>query len=622
MFGVSVNHLVSQYYEAWVESNTRNETEVVRFEVNENFYEMEKTVLENERSLNTTMKYLVQKKEKEINSNQVIRIPGGSAEEKIWFVYFDYLSGEGLYNKELSVRQTVERVIALMYFGVALPDGLMWLGVTKETLALAMSKLLMVMDRKFCECLKKLDEPKEYLAYIKKGVLNLVNDDLYGYQSNETNIRVICSHYNLTDQLNKAVETKEKEVKEQKLKAAQSKTNKVFASLRVRKDVVQPIIDEEKIRRMRERLKNKNVKISKINIDGVEDMPTLIFCQDHIRRTVVLSKYKFKSIRDRRNDFVEFVDTEKNLVTAMKKLDKLYRKPMLEAANASIFVEKDIHRIFTTLEKCIINSEKIEQRLRPLVDGFKYDTCVGNDILSVADLITPYLPYTTDYNISEKLFKAIKDIPAMQDIIKKANAAQGSSPADFATLLIQPVQRTMRYPLLLDTLKKHTMKMHPDYEQIVAAEQKYKFFSTTINQRAKMRDGLMSLAETLGNDDIIVNGRYYVTQTEVEENREKMIAVLFNDGIMMIKEKLYTAAKNAKTHSKVKISSIFKFSSKTTISVTNNFLSVYTGNDSLFLMFETTEVCKQWSEEITGIIEDKFWDLDSDLAWLTQYEKR
>ncbi|EDR24340.1 Rho/RAC guanine nucleotide exchange factor, putative [Entamoeba dispar SAW760] len=618
MNGVTGTATVQEYYEAWYSFNTRNVLEVIRFEINGTTFELEKSLLNNRRSIMSAIGFLAEKKKESIERGEIIKIPGNKKEERQWKIYFDYLKGESTYDIELTSRKAVERMVILMYFGVAIPDILVYLGVTRETLSEIMGKFLSVMDRRMTDCLKKIDGEKKLVEYIKRGALHISYYDLNVYNSNEDNIKDICQYYGINEQVEEMVKRKKQENEEKIHELNKNETmSKIYGSLRVRKENIQPKIDIQKINKMRELLAKKNIKISKIQIDPIEDIKALKICQKRISTVVVMEKYQIKKLRDRKKDFIEFVDTERNLVNNMKKLNELYRKPMIEAAKNGQINEKDIKRIFTTLEKCIINSDKFEKALRPLVNSFKYDTCIGNEIFKNAILVTPYLPFTTDYNIADKVWKNIRELPIIQEIISKANKVQGDSPADFPTLLIQPVQRTMRYPLLLETIKKHTPPLHPDYEQIINAEQIFKFFSMTINQRAKMRDGLMDLADLFNNDDLIKDGRYLVNQSEIEISREKYMAFLMNDQIAYVKEKIYSQAKIIKTKSKVKPSII---SINKDMSIDHSSYCIYFKED--IFRFENKQICSQWVDEIQGIIEDKFYDLLNDEAWYSQYLKK
>lgn len=58
--------------------------------------------------------------------------------------------------------------------------------------------------------------------------------------------------------------------------------------------------------------------------------------------------------------------------------------------------------------------------------------------------------------------------PEFVSFLKKAQLSlQGQTGAwDLSSLLIKPVQRILKYPLLLKELTKFTAKDHPDYESI------------------------------------------------------------------------------------------------------------------------------------------------------------
>jgi hypothetical protein len=66
---------------------------------------------------------------------------------------------------------------------------------------------------------------------------------------------------------------------------------------------------------------------------------------------------------------------------------------------------------------------------------------------------------------------------------------------DFDSLLIKPIQRLTKYGLLLNEIKKHTEKSHPDYESVQIAWQKMTMMADHANQAKREAEQLARAVE-------------------------------------------------------------------------------------------------------------------------------
>ncbi|KAH7131939.1 hypothetical protein B0J11DRAFT_211026 [Dendryphion nanum] len=76
------------------------------------------------------------------------------------------------------------------------------------------------------------------------------------------------------------------------------------------------------------------------------------------------------------------------------------------------------------------------------------------------------------------------------------NESKGLTNAwDLDSLLVKPVQRLLKYPLLLDELRKVTPEDHPDYTNIVSAQKELMEISMRINQNKRRKETLRAAAQ-------------------------------------------------------------------------------------------------------------------------------
>lgn len=72
---------------------------------------------------------------------------------------------------------------------------------------------------------------------------------------------------------------------------------------------------------------------------------------------------------------------------------------------------------------------------------------------------------------------------------------------DLQSLLIKPVQRVLKYPLLLDKLVQATSDKHVDYKHIHMARETVAHVAQDINEIKRRKD--------LGGCGLVINGRGY-----------------------------------------------------------------------------------------------------------------
>ncbi|ELP95009.1 hypothetical protein EIN_252130 [Entamoeba invadens IP1] len=673
MIGVEQTQNVDKYYSAWFSYNTRPVTQVIRFEVNGNLFELDKSVVTMERVEKSVLQYVLLKKKDEVDRGDIIHIPGNRTEEKQWKIYFNYISGECIYDRLFSLRKAIEKVVVLLYFGVSLPEILVYLGVSRETQPLIVGRLLMVMDKRMVSSITQLDKEKTWSDYFRRGVQHLVKvpESLTDYYSNSDNVKTMCEYYGLRSELDTMIEEKVKQVEENE--RSRIPLSLFFGSLGVKKET--NVVDMEKMRRLNEMKKKKN--FVKINVEEIrlDKLSNLIYCQRRIRLFVSYSKYSFRLLQLSRNHFTEYVDTERSFCNWMKLFKEVFRDKFMVEVNAGHMEQSTVDGIFLNLLAVIENSEKLERELRPYVTKFRCDTCTGKAIEDTAKFVGALVPFTNDYQPALETFNSVKETPMVQSILIQTTDGQNTQNAanrsrcqsefeafkqqigdgkmsyierlmyesleaklkacpnaakDFTSLLIMPAQRCMRYGTMLEPMVKDMGKLHPDYAPTVSAYKCFKTFAKYTNDNGAMRSALINLAKTFNYTKLAVLGRYLSKQEEGEYEKEKHVIFLLNDSIAFVKEKVYIQAKTKKDKTKVKPLQ-FQINHQTTVKrsidtlMINNVVEISntkSGKTSLAIKLSSVEVAKTWEEEINVNVSLRFFDLNYESAWLDQYKKK
>ena len=118
----------------------------------------------------------------------------------------------------------------------------------------------------------------------------------------------------------------------------------------------------------------------------------------------------------------------------------------------------------------------------------------GHHMTSMEKIYTEYLK---NQDAANRKLQALQKNPKVQIWLKecRAYAHDLTSAWDLDSLLVKPVQRLTRYPLLLDQLLEATPENHPDFTALDSAAREIKGISSRINE-AKKRIELMEQMTT------------------------------------------------------------------------------------------------------------------------------
>ena len=323
---------------------------------------------------------------------------------------------------------------------------------------------------------------------------------------------------------------------------------------------------------------------------------------------LIRKKYSIVSLKKRRDAFKELVETEQSLLKNMKLMDEYFAIPLQQSPMS--------YEIFGLLNRCIDSSQKVLDQFEKTLSEFKYDTLLGETINTTLKFITPLLEYSVYYSKMENKWKHIKITPLGKSVIQKASEA--IQPQTLEQLLIQPVQRTMRYPMMIEVLMKSTSIYNPDYSQLKDAHSGFHQFCQILNERTKMREKLIEIANQHQVEGLIIHGRFHLFSAEcnLKENKKKYPSnvVLCNDKIFFFgtKEKKNTLFKSYDLCDDLNVSSekqckllLFKMNEQSSVKIT----------------FKKQEDADEFSRLIQWSISTCFYKLDDESNWLEQIKK-
>ncbi|EDR28064.1 Rho/RAC guanine nucleotide exchange factor, putative [Entamoeba dispar SAW760] len=329
----------------------------------------------------------------------------------------------------------------------------------------------------------------------------------------------------------------------------------------------------------------------------------VIQLEEIIRRHMMQMMYNTNSLRKRKDAFIEFVETERSLLKNMEMM-KIYFADPLEN-------EPKVQTVFGLLNQCIAASKSILVTLEQGINEYKYDTNLGEIINSTLQFITPLLEYSISYNTMATVWKEIKNTINGKKVVQQA--AEKISPQTLEQLLIQPVQRAMRYPMMIEGLMKVTSPYNPDYTTLQSAYSGFHQFCQILNERAKMRDRLVEVAKEHQIDSIVAKGRFHLftAKGELKDKKKQQVTIeLCND-------KIYFFGKKEKKNVLVK-----EYELSCDINSSTNGPNVtlvkYSELQPLGIVFNKEQDADEFIRLIQWSISTCFYKLDDERSWMDQ----
>ncbi|TFK90241.1 hypothetical protein K466DRAFT_597089 [Polyporus arcularius HHB13444] len=136
-------------------------------------------------------------------------------------------------------------------------------------------------------------------------------------------------------------------------------------------------------------------------------------------------------------------------------------------------------------------TEMLEQALGNVLEGGTGDDYVGKLFLQMIPSMEPlYHTYITKHPTAIEHLHKLPQTPALTAYLAQTRtlASTLSHAWDLPSLLIKPVQRLMKYPLLLHTIISETPKAHPDLANLEAAKKALEDVAGGANEGRRRRE--------------------------------------------------------------------------------------------------------------------------------------
>jgi len=193
---------------------------------------------------------------------------------------------------------------------------------------------------------------------------------------------------------------------------------------------------------------------------------------------------KADSMRTRNKAAQEVRDTEQSYVQSLWHLNTVFIEPLRFQARTAVPVlpGADVEALFEAVKPVVDVHASFLKSLRKRFEvEWATNDCMGDIFLEFCQPLRKALEhYSLGY---ERVTARVNELKKSNERFRMflESLLQDNQPG-LLSILIMPVQRMMRYILLLDALVKHTPQSHRDYSQLQQARKQFKEMAMLINK--------------------------------------------------------------------------------------------------------------------------------------------
>jgi len=285
------------------------------------------------------------------------------------------------------------------------------------------------------------------------------------------------------------------------------------------------------------------------------EMPKQCERKSEAEKDDAFKKEKLKTLPEtelrRFNIIFEMYTTEKSYNNSLQKIIKLYLQPIKD--NEAPIEPKYIPRIFANIEEISTVSAQFFSELEAAVKNWEAGHTIGQFWAQLIPNLGIYNDYMKNHHTT---IVTINNLMERKHVVAWLQANKDEAAGlDFLALLIMPVQRILRYKLLLEDLLKNTPEGHPDHEQLSSSLKNILDLAGNVNESIKAEENYKKLCSIqrnfVGNvKNIVVDDRKFICEGPLYKVCRKSSkfrwVFLFSDALVYSSYVVMTS-RNAKT---------------------------------------------------------------------------
>ena len=269
-----------------------------------------------------------------------------------------------------------------------------------------------------------------------------------------------------------------------------------------------------------------------------EQESQIIYLQSLIRGYQVRRIHNKKTLFQRHQVIQEFSSTEISFSEQIRKMYTYFSAPLIDLAEkpeTTILPKLMIESVFPRIENVYINGCIIANTFEEIAIHWKYDSTFNDALMKCLNLMMPLSEYTLLFENQKRSMKMAYEIKGFNVFIKKQMLKKELNGLNFNDLTIMPVQRLMRYPILLRELIKNTSIHHPEYSLLNDILVKFDNLIANVNVQSKMHDRLLDVSSCICSmENCVQSWRYclYYGFAQINSLTSPFFMCLFNDRIL------------------------------------------------------------------------------------------
>uniref|UniRef100_A0A914UIQ1 Uncharacterized protein n=1 Tax=Plectus sambesii TaxID=2011161 RepID=A0A914UIQ1_9BILA len=251
----------------------------------------------------------------------------------------------------------------------------------------------------------------------------------------------------------------------------------------------------------------------------------------------------------------ELVDSEQRYVDKLRLLDETFRERVEQENDRSRFLEKDrVARLFANTNSLYrFHNDHLLPQLMDRLRDWNHTRKISDVMRKQAPYLKLYSEYTNNYKRATKEFETcLKKSKRFAQIVQEIERLPECENLPLVSHLICPVQRVMRYQLLLQEYLKHLDPADVDYEdtnQALALVLDAASHANEIMRKLDRYKNVLEVQEMLGNQvalvspsrELVKQGAIVKTSSKTNRSEERYL-FLFNDMLLLCSARMLPRA--------------------------------------------------------------------------------
>ena len=237
----------------------------------------------------------------------------------------------------------------------------------------------------------------------------------------------------------------------------------------------------------------------------------------------------------------EILSSEQTYVEFLAVIATLFVEPLKRDAMG--LTRDDCLAVFSNVEVIYTCHQDLLAKIARRVAAWGDDACIGDVFLEGTGFIKLYKYYVNNYaSATGALRRCRAKSRAFDRYLQGLEYTPKMRNSHLEDFLVAPVQRVMRYGMLLEELLRYTPTCHPDHAQLARATDTMKGVAEYMNEKKRDAEAMERFAAFLAqltgfHSDAVRPSprRVLLREGPVTLNREKMYFLLFSDCLFVTK---------------------------------------------------------------------------------------